>query len=162
MSGEIFSAISKSALVALLLFSLPVCSLADEELPRRRLSVTGMDGQVHDFEVEVASTPREREKGLMFRDAMEDNTGMLFAFPKPRRVNMWMANTHIALDMLFIIDGHSVIRVKHDARPMDRSIIDSGGDVSHVLEINAGLAAKLGISKGSIVRGDALEIKSSH
>ncbi|MCO6185958.1 DUF192 domain-containing protein [Rhizobium sp. L1K21] len=162
MARRFLANLSKSALVALLLFLAPLYLFAAGEMPVLPLSVTGPDGKVHMFSVEVASTPSERERGLMHRETMEDDQGMLFAFPKVRRVTMWMENTLIGLDMLFIDESGRVIRVKHNARPMDRSIIDSGGDVSHVLEINAGLATRLGIAEGSTVQGEALQIKSSH
>lgn len=151
----------KSALVALFVFSVLGWQAQAGGLPVRQLSITGTSGKTNTFQVEVASDPRGREKGLMFRKSMPNDVGMLFAFPKPRRVTMWMRNTLLGLDMVFIDASHHVVHIKENAQPMDESIFDSGGDVTHVLEINAGLSAKLGIAPGNLVSGNALEIKSN-
>ncbi len=150
----------KSALVALLLCLGWIHGSAAKDLPLRELTIIAANGHEHVFQVEVAAAPEERSKGLMFRDTMPDNVGMLFTFPNPRRVTMWMKNTHLALDMLFIDKKRHIAHIKENAQPMDESIIDSGGDVLHVLEINAGLAKTLGIRPGNRVQGTALEIKS--
>ncbi len=155
------ASILKSALVALFVFFGPVFCAAEEGLPVYRISLTGTDGIVHDFQVEVASTPSQRERGLMRRDNMPADHGMLFVFPKARRVTMWMKDTYLPLDMIFLDSSHRVVHVKENAQPLDETIIDSGGDVLHVLEINAGLAKKLKITVGAVARGDSLEIKSS-
>ncbi len=151
----------KSALVALFVFLAPVLCVASERLPVHQISLKGADGAVHDFQVEVAFTPSQRERGLMERESMPANHGMLFVFPKARRVTMWMKDTYLPLDMIFLDSSHRVVHVKENAQPLDESIIDSGGDVLHVLEINAGLAKKLKITVGAVASGDSLEIKSS-
>lgn len=104
------------------------------------------------FRVEVASTATERARGLMERRRLADSSGMLFVFPKPVRAQFWMKDTRIPLDMIFIDPAGRVTRVKAHARPMDATIIDGGPNVRFVLEINAGLAGRLGIRRGSVMR----------
>lgn len=90
------------------------------------------------YHVEIADTPYLRSKGLMYRKSMPQNHGMLFIFEKPRIISMWMKNTHIPLDMLFV-DKNGIIRHIHEnAKPFDETIISSVVPVSFVIELNAG------------------------
>ncbi|WP_158963975.1 DUF192 domain-containing protein [Chachezhania sediminis] len=104
------------------------------------------------FEVEVAETPAERAKGLMFREDMAQRAGMLFIFERPGRVSFWMKNTLIPLDMLFIDETGTVTRVHSNAVPGDLTAIDGGPGVKVVIEINGGLAKRYGIGPGTQVR----------
>jgi uncharacterized membrane protein (UPF0127 family) len=97
------------------------------------------------FEVEVMRTEAERERGLMFRPYLPAGRGMLFEFEAPRTVLMWMKDTLIPLDMLFIRSDGTVARIAENAEPESTRTIASGEAVAGVLEINAGLASKLGI-----------------
>ena len=97
------------------------------------------------FEVEVMRTESERERGLMFRPYLPAGRGMLFEFEAPRTVLMWMKDTLIPLDMLFIRAVGTVARIAENAEPESTRTIASGEVVAGVLEINAGLASKLGI-----------------
>lgn len=107
------------------------------------------------FSVEVADEPREQARGLMGRRAMPVSSGMLFVYPAPREVNFWMQNTLISLDMLFT-DKHGVVtRIHHRAQPLDPTSIPGGDDVLSVLEINGGLAERLGITEGAQLRHPA-------
>jgi uncharacterized membrane protein (UPF0127 family) len=101
------------------------------------------------FTVELADTPEERSRGLMFREKMAASAGMLFVYEKPQRASFWMKNTLIPLDLLFVDRTGLVMRVHPDAVPGDLSAIDGGEDVFAVLEINAGLAKSYGIVAGS-------------
>lgn len=109
-------------------------------------------GGKESFTVEVADDEAERAQGLMFRDSMNPASGMLFVYDSPRRVAFWMKNTLIPLDMVFA-DGKGVVtRVHSGAVPQDETPIDGGEGVQFVLEINGGLAARLGIVLGAELR----------
>lgn len=104
------------------------------------------------FAVELADSPEERARGLMFRPALEPGSGMLFVYESPRRAQFWMKNTLIPLDMIFADAAGRVTRVHSGAVPGDLTSIDGGPGVVFVLEINGGLAAKLGIVPGAELR----------
>jgi uncharacterized membrane protein (UPF0127 family) len=105
------------------------------------------------FIVELASTPDERERGLMFREHLEPLHGMLFDFGTARPVMMWMKDTKIPLDMLFIDRAGRIMRIAADTVPMSEAIIPSGGPARAVLEIGGGESARLGIEAGDQVHG---------
>ena len=110
------------------------------------------DGGSESFAVEVADDPAERSQGLMLRETMSLAAGMLFVYETPRRAQFWMKNTLIPLDMIFADAKGVVTRVHSDAIPEDLTSIDGGSGVRFVLEINGGLAAKLGIVPGAELR----------
>jgi uncharacterized membrane protein (UPF0127 family) len=110
------------------------------------------DGGSARFAVEVAATPEARSRGLMFRESLPLSAGMLFLFERPGRVSFWMRNTLIPLDMIFLDRTGTVTRVHANARPLDETAIDGGPGVLAVLEINGGLAARLGIRPGAQLR----------
>lgn len=104
------------------------------------------------FSVEIADDAAERAQGLMHREAMPSSAGMLFVYDRPQQLSFWMRNTLIELDMLFI-DAQGVVRhIHHRAQPLDETPIFGGRDLTHVLEINGGLAKRLGIVEGSVLR----------
>jgi uncharacterized membrane protein (UPF0127 family) len=103
------------------------------------------------FTVEIAATPAEQERGLMFRKSLAPDRGMLFIYKQPQPAAYWMRNTLIPLDILFIApDGH-VLSIARNARPLDETPIPSGGIISAVLEIAGGRAAQLGVLPGDQV-----------
>lgn len=106
---------------------------------------------VHVFTVEMARTDEERQKGLMFRKEMPEGTGMLFDFKPDQNVSMWMRNTYIPLDMLFINGDGTIRRIAENTEPMSERTIPSGGPVRGVFEVIAGTAKKLGIKAGDKV-----------
>ena len=108
------------------------------------------------FSVELADTPALRETGLMNRASLASAAGMLFAYPAPHRASFWMKNTLIPLDMIFADATGRVTRVHSDAVPQDQTPIDGGADVSYVLEINGGLAKRLGLPEGAEMRSAAM------
>lgn len=110
------------------------------------------EGGKESFAVEVADDGEERARGLMFRTEMALASGMLFIYEAPRRVQFWMKNTLIPLDMVFADATGTVTRVHSGAVPGDLTPIDGGEGVQFVLEINAGLAEKLGIAPGAVLR----------
>ncbi|MEQ1755079.1 MAG: DUF192 domain-containing protein [Micropepsaceae bacterium] len=103
------------------------------------------------FYVEVVREEAERNKGLMFRKHMAANHGMLFDYDPPQVVGFWMKNTFIPLDIIFIGADGRIIRIQENAVPLSLTHIPSGGEARAVLEINGGLAAKLGIRTGDVV-----------
>jgi uncharacterized membrane protein (UPF0127 family) len=100
------------------------------------------------FDVEVMRDDASRARGLMFRRHMAPEHGMLFDFEHDEPVTMWMKNTYLPLDMVFIQRDGTVSRVAADTEPLSTAIIASGTPVLAVLELNAGTAAKLGIQPG--------------
>ncbi|NNE89031.1 MAG: DUF192 domain-containing protein [Silicimonas sp.] len=120
-----------------------------------RLDLRGDWGTAR-FTVEVADDPAERSLGLMNRESMARSAGMLFVYERPQKTVFWMKNTLIPLDMIFADANGVVTRVHENARPLDLTGIDGGDGVQFVLEINGGLARRLGISEGSELRHPAL------
>lgn len=107
------------------------------------------------FSVEVADEPAEHQQGLMHREHMPLSNGMLFVYDSPRALSFWMRNTLIPLDMLFI-DAHGVVQhIHHMAKPLDETSIFGGDDLLSTLEINGGLAKRMGITVGSTLRHPA-------
>lgn len=102
----------------------------------------------HRLTVEIADTPQARARGLMYRERLDAGQGMLFLYPAPRRVTMWMKNTVIPLDMLFINGDGRIVRVARNAQPHSLTIIPSGEPVIAVLEIAGGRAAELNVAAG--------------
>jgi hypothetical protein len=136
------------ALLALLFVSTrPAAAAPDLE----RLSFVTRSG-VHAFSVEVMRTPAAHAKGLMSRRYMPDDRGMLFDFGRNDVVNMWMKNTYIPLDMVFVGPDGKVVTIAADTEPMSERTISSGAPVTGVIELNAGAAAKMGLAVGDEVR----------
>jgi len=105
------------------------------------------------FNVEIARTTEERERGLMFRKDLPDGQGMLFDFSPQQDVSMWMKNTYISLDMIFIQADGRILRIAENTKPLSERIISSGGPVRAVLEVVAGTSRKDGIAAGDRVAG---------
>ncbi|WP_373319998.1 MULTISPECIES: DUF192 domain-containing protein [Methylobacterium] len=102
----------------------------------------------HVFNVEVMRDDASRARGLMFRRSMAPDQGMLFDFERVQPVAMWMKNTYLPLDMLFIRQDGTIARIAADAEPLSTQVIPSNEPVLSVLELNAGTAARLGIRPG--------------
>jgi uncharacterized membrane protein (UPF0127 family) len=116
----------------------------------RTLSIITATGR-HEIAVEVASKPHELRQGLMFRRSLGANKGMLFLYPHPHEVQMWMKNTYISLDMVFVREDGTVLRVERDTEPFSLRTISSGGPAIAVIELPAGSAERLGIKSGDKV-----------
>jgi len=106
---------------------------------------------VHVFAVELASTPEEQAKGLMYRRQLPEGQGMLFDFHREQPTSFWMKNTYIPLDMIFIRGDGRILRIAENTVPLSEALVPSGGPVRAVLEVNAGTAKKLGIAPGDRV-----------
>jgi uncharacterized protein len=100
------------------------------------------------FSVELATTEEEKTTGLMYRKELPDGKGMLFDFSPAQEVSMWMKNTYISLDMIFIRPDGRVLRIAENTEPLSTKIIPSGGPAKAVLEVIAGTARKYGIQPG--------------
>lgn len=130
----------------LLVAALPLAACSDES----RL-VINTDSGSHTFSVEVVDTPETRAKGLMYRQDLADDAGMLFDFKEEREVSFWMMNTFIPLDMIFIGADGVVETVHVNARPHDPTSIPSQVPVQFVLEIPGGRSAEIGLQPGDTV-----------
>jgi uncharacterized protein len=115
--------------------------------PLEIVSKTG----VHTFAVEMALTPEEQAKGLMFRRELPEGQGMLFDFQREQPATFWMKNTYVSLDMIFIRADGRILRIAENTVPLSETLVPSGGPVRAVLEVVAGTAAKLGIAPGDRV-----------
>lgn len=143
-----------AACLALLLLALaPVMAFAQQAAPATGLETLAIvgSGQRHVFQVEVMRTPDQRARGLMHRNYLPPDRGMLFDFGQVEPVAMWMQNTFIPLDMLFIRADGTVVRIAAQTEPLSTRTIPSGEPVLSVLEINGGIAVKLGIKPGDKV-----------
>ncbi|MFT4116574.1 DUF192 domain-containing protein [Bradyrhizobium sp.] len=103
------------------------------------------------FSVEMATTDQEKQTGLMYRKELADGKGMLFDFDPEQEVSMWMKNTYISLDMIFIRADGRILRIAENTEPLSTKIISSQGPARGVLEVPAGTAQKYGIRPGDRV-----------
>ncbi len=149
----------RSAPLALAVFALlslnacadtgPVTGVA--EPVRAELALLTQVGKRFEFQVEVAGTLAEKRQGLMFRDKLPEKHGMLFLYQPAMDVAMWMKNTLLSLDILFIDSAGKIIKIERDAEPLSEKSMRSGRPVRAVLEINGGMAGFLGVSVGDRV-----------
>ncbi len=109
----------------------------------------------HAFTVELAGTPDEQARGLMFRRSLGADQGMLFPYSPPQPVSFWMRNTYIPLDMIFIRPDGTIARIAANTRPLTDDPVSAGEPTAAVLELRGGRAAELGISEGDRVSWDA-------
>lgn len=103
------------------------------------------------FNIELANTPEKRRMGLMYRTSLEPSAAMLFEYPKPKKVSIWMKNTQIPLDILFINHQGIIIKIHSNSEPFSEQSISSEQPVKAVLEFNAGLVEKFNIKVGEKV-----------
>jgi uncharacterized protein len=139
-----------ATLLAVLFVMLAGAAARAQEGPTEPLTIASRTGR-HTFAVEVARDDATRTQGLMYRRKMAPDHGMLFDFERTEPVTMWMKNTYLPLDMVFIRADGTVSRVAADTEPLSTRIIPSGEPVLSVLELNAGTAARLGIHAGDTV-----------
>jgi hypothetical protein len=117
---------------------------------RQTLEIATRSG-VHSFSVEIVENDADRARGLMYRKELPEGQGMLFDFHREQDVAMWMQNTYISLDMLFIKNDGRILSIAEKTEPLSTRVIPSGGPVRAVLEIIGGTARKLGIMPGDRV-----------
>ena len=138
-----------SFLAALVALFLAAGALAQ---PQKFEPLTVVSGSArHAFQVEVMREEADRAQGLMYRRSLAPDRGMLFDFGRVEPVSMWMKNTYLSLDMLFIRPDGTIARIAADTEPLSTRTISSGEPVNGVLELPAGTAARLGIKAGDRV-----------
>lgn len=120
------------------------------------LVIETADGRKLAFQVESADTPEKQERGLMFREELANDKGMLFVFSEPAPLTFWMRNTLIPLDMIFIGADHKILSIHHRAQPHDETPVSSNGDAIAVLEIPGGQAGFQKIAIGDTIRSSLL------
>ena len=125
---------------------------------RDRLTLRAADGTERRFEIELALTPQQQAQGLMFRPSLAPDAGMLFVYRPARVVAMWMKNTQIPLDMLFIAEDGEIVKIAERTVPFSLASISSERAVRGVLEINGGVTDRLGIRPGDRVLHPVFEI----
>ncbi len=138
------------ALLLLVATACPAPAAAEIRFERSEITIVTGKGPVR-LDVELATDDRQRAQGLQHREAMAADAGMLFLFPAPQIIDMWMKNTHLSLDMIFIRgDGH-VVAIVQETKPYSLDIVSSGVPAYAVLEVLAGTARRLGIAPGDRV-----------
>jgi uncharacterized membrane protein (UPF0127 family) len=131
----------------------PVAFAEEKQATVEPLSIKTASG-THVFSVEVMRTDAERERGLMFRRYLPLDRGMLFNFEVEQPVMMWMKNTYLPLDMIFITRTGKVVNIAAETEPLSETVIPSAGPIYAVLEVNAGTAASIGLKVGDTVHNE--------
>ncbi len=124
---------------------------AQEGLPLVTVRVEKASGGAVIFHAELAATPKQQERGLMFRTKLAENAGMLFPFKEPKMTAFWMKNTLIPLDMVFIAEDGKIVNIARNTAPESLAPISSGKPVFAVLEIGGSVADRLGVQEGDVV-----------
>ena len=140
-----------AAALAVLMVAAPLAACSDEG----KLVLNTASGP-HTFTVEVVDTPETRAKGLMFRQELADDAGMLFDFKEEREVSFWMSNTLIPLDMIFVGSDGVVKTIHVNARPQDLTSIPSQVPVQYVLEIPGGQSEVIGLQPGDTMEHERI------
>lgn len=110
---------------------------------------------IHRYRVEVAETPAQQARGMMFRKSMARDTGMIFPMDPPRPAAFWMRNTYVPLDIIFLSPDERVLNIAADVQPLSDTTRPSRGVAGAVLELKAGEAARIGLRPGDRVRWKA-------
>ncbi len=126
-------------------------AVSEAGLPIEVLTIETANGAVR-FNVEIADDEAERNRGLMFRESLADDAGMLFEFQEPEYASFWMRNTIVSLDIIFIgVDGR-ILNIADHTTPFSEAAVPAAGLTRGVLEIRAGRAEELGVRPGALVR----------
>ena len=104
------------------------------------------------FEVEIADDAAERAEGLMYRENLADNAGMLFLYPKDQPVDFWMKNTLLSLDIVYVRSDGTIARIAENTKPLSEQLLPSGEPIRAVLEVKGGTMRALGVSVGDRLR----------
>ena len=139
--------IFRRILLALCLALGSVAPAVADTLEKRDLTITTSAGPQH-FVVELARTPEQRQRGLMYRQDLAPDAGMLFVYASDGEVDMWMENTLLPLDMIFFAADGRITKVAERTVPLSRATIGSDGPARGVLEVNGGTASRLAIKVG--------------
>jgi uncharacterized protein len=146
ISGRLVMSLVAASAVLVTLYGTPAAKAASFQ-PLEIVTKSG----VQVFSVEMATTEEEKTNGLMHRKELPDGKGMLFDFSPEQQISMWMKNTYISLDMIFIRADGRILRIAENTEPLSTKIISSGGLAKGVLEVIAGTAQKYGIQPGDRV-----------
>jgi len=144
-------------LAALLFLLLPAAAAAEVTWETDSLVIETAAGERHHFTVELALTSEQQARGLMHRESLAEDAGMLFVYPRDRMISMWMRNTLISLDMLFLDRRGRIVRIAERTTPLSEATISSGRPARAVLEVPAGTARRLGLATGDRVLHQAFE-----
>jgi uncharacterized protein len=125
----------------------PFAAMTSQALEQTSLTILTAQGE-RKFTVEIASTPEDQQRGLMFRESLLPSKGMIFPMDPPRMASFWMKNTLIPLDMIFIRADGTIARIAPETAPQSLEPVSSGEPIAAVLEIAGGEAAKQGIGEG--------------
>lgn len=120
-------------------------------LEETRLTVTTADGTQHAFTVEIAATPAQQQQGLMFRQELAPDRGMIFPYDPPKDASFWMRNTYIPLDIIYVRPDNTIAIIHENTVPLREEPYYSFEPVSLVLEIPGGRSSELGIKAGDRV-----------
>ena len=142
--------VAKGWLAAILVIAFAVASAPAGAASFQPLEIVTKNG-VQVFSVEMATTEEEKKTGLMYRKELPDGKGMLFDFNPEQEISMWMKNTYVSLDMIFIRADGRILRIAENTEPLSTKIISSRGPARAVLEVVAGTAQKYGIRPGDRV-----------
>ena len=147
------SAVSRLLLIGLLCLSGTAASAQSglATFERETLTIVTREGDEHSFTVEMALDPKQQAQGLMFRREMAADAGMLFIYQPSREAVMWMQNTFLPLDMLFIKSDGRIVKIVERTVPQSTKRIPSGEPITGVLELNGGTVSRLGIKEGDRV-----------
>ncbi|MEH2527842.1 uncharacterized membrane protein (UPF0127 family) [Bradyrhizobium sp. AZCC 2176] len=145
IGGRVVTSLAASAVLVILCANPPARAASFQPL-----EIATKSG-VQVFSVEMATTEEEKTQGLMYRKELPDGKGMLFDFSPEQQISMWMKNTYISLDMIFIRADGRILRIAENTEPLSTKIISSGGLAKGVLEVVAGTAKKYGIQPGDRV-----------
>jgi uncharacterized protein len=129
----------------------------DRLFPRDSLQIATPDARVHTFKIWIADSDARRARGLMFVRDLAADEGMLFIYPQPQPISMWMKNTYIPLDMVFVDARGRVESVAANTTPESLATVSSKGEVLAVVELRAGTAARLNIRPGARVMHEVFE-----
>ena len=146
IGGRLMTSLAAASAVLVILGANPAARAASFQ----PLEIATKSG-VQVFSVEMATTEEEKQTGLMYRKELPDGKGMLFDFSPEQQISMWMKNTYISLDMIFIRADGRILRIAENTEPLSTRIISSGGLAKGVLEVIAGTAQKYGIQPGDRV-----------
>ncbi|MBO6891442.1 MAG: DUF192 domain-containing protein [Roseibium sp.] len=127
-------------------------------LPVEELLVRSQSAELR-FQVEVASNDIQRARGLMFREEMAEDHGMLFVFENEGERFFWMKNTPLPLDIIYISEAGRIVSIAAETVPFSENVIPSGHPARFVLELNAGLSEKLGITVGDTVSSSSMKVE---
>ena len=128
-------------------------ALSEENFSQSQILIVSKSG-THKFTVDIAATAAQRQLGLMFREEMAADRGMLFDFGEEKLISMWMKNTLISLDMLFVDKTGTILQIEHATIPMSLDPISGNAPALSVIELNAGVTKELGIFEGDQVLHD--------